>query len=33
MSLLTLVSHVKCMPCQPSHFIQLEITKDALLDR
>ncbi len=32
MSSLTLESCVKCMPSQLTHFIQLSVTKDALMD-
>jgi hypothetical protein len=32
MSSLTLVSHVKCMSFQLDHFIQLNVTKNALMD-
>jgi hypothetical protein len=32
MSSLTLVWHVKCMPCQPNDFTQLGVTKDVLIN-
>jgi len=32
MSSLTVVWHVKCMPYQPSCFIQLKATKNAFID-
>jgi hypothetical protein len=32
MSSLPLVWHVKCMPCQPSRFPQVRVTKDARID-
>jgi hypothetical protein len=32
MSSLTLVWHVKCTSSQFNHFIQLNVTKDALMD-
>jgi len=32
MSSLTFVWRVKCMPSQFNHFIQLSVTKDALMD-